>query len=123
MSNPNEIDVNEVTTQFMDTMKEAGYNICILRHSEELGVRFSLGLLDYDGCASDFVSNGIGTLMRIHESFSEGIAQTSDEIFKMAAGGDEEKAEELKAIFAENIRAALSQPELTESQEENQSNN
>lgn len=120
---PDESDINISTQQFMTSMNDSGYDICVLRYSEDGGARFSLGLLDFEGCAADFITHHLRLLMRIHAALSEGIAKAADEVFLMAAGGDAEKAEQLKQIFSENVREALANLEITDEQEENQSKN
>ena len=120
---PDESDINISTQQFMTNMNDAGYDICVLRYSEEFGARFSLGLLDFEGCAADLIAHHLRLLMRIHAALSEGIAQACDEVFMMAAGGDAEKAEQLKQIYAETVHDTLKNLEITDEQEENQSKN
>lgn len=120
---PDESDINISTQQFMTSMNDSGYDICVLRYSEESGARFSLGLIDYEGCTADYITHSLRLLMRIHSALSEGIAQAADEVFMMAAGGDAEKAEQLKQIYAESVRDTLKNLEITDEQEENQSKN
>jgi len=122
MSNPNEIDIASLTEDFLNKTRDAGYTCAVASYNGDEN-SFKLSMPDHEGTAADFITHSHASLMRLHGVASEGIAKTMDEIFLIAADNDVTAAEKLKSAFVETIRAALSETELTESQEENQSNN